>query len=171
MTHPKFPGGTFAVDFEYRPVDGKEGNPLQVVCAAMLNIESGQKQTWWQDELASLTESPFPTDSGVLLVAYNASAEMACFAALGWPKPQYVLDLYAEFRNITNGKKLPAGNGLLGALTYFGATPSGSVQKGQMRDLILAGGPWSEEQKQTILDYCVSDVLALKTLLLKMGGL
>ncbi len=34
-----------------------------------------------------------------------------------------------------------------------------------MRDLILGGGPWSEQEKQDIYDYCQSDVIALEKLL------
>jgi DNA polymerase family A len=34
-----------------------------------------------------------------------------------------------------------------------------------MRELILRGGPWSEDERMAILDYCESDVLALKRLL------
>lgn len=170
MVCAQFSSGTFAVDFEYRPRGGREGNPLEVVCAAMLHIESGRTQCWWQDELALLSSAPFPTDESALFLAYNASAEMACFAALGWSSPKSIVDLYAEFRNLTNGKNLPAGKGLLGALAYFGGATIGASEKDEMRDLILAGGPWSEEQKRAILAYCTSDVMALKTLFLKMRG-
>lgn len=34
-----------------------------------------------------------------------------------------------------------------------------------MRDRILAGGPWSEQEKQEILEYCMGDVDALINLL------
>jgi hypothetical protein len=34
-----------------------------------------------------------------------------------------------------------------------------------MRDLVLRGGPWSEDEKAAILDYCESDVSALARLL------
>lgn len=170
MARTQFPTGTFAVDFEYRPRHGREGNPLEVVCAAMHHMETGMTQCWWQDELVALSGAPFPTDESALFLAYNASAEMACFAALGWSQPKSIVDLYAEFRNLTNGKNLPAGKGLLGALAYFGETSIGAVQKDEMREFILAGGPWSEEQKRAILAYCASDVMALRTLFLKMGG-
>jgi hypothetical protein len=38
-----------------------------------------------------------------------------------------------------------------------------------MRDLILRGAPWDLEEKHAILDYCESDVLALKRLLSAMA--
>jgi DNA polymerase I len=34
-----------------------------------------------------------------------------------------------------------------------------------MRDLVLRGGPWSEQERIAILDYCESDVAALARLL------
>ena len=40
--------------------------------------------------------------------------------ALGWRLPVRILDLFVEFRARTNGLGTPAGNGLVGALIYFG---------------------------------------------------
>jgi hypothetical protein len=37
-----------------------------------------------------------------------------------------------------------------------------------MRALILRGGPWTSQERQAILDYCESDVVALRRLLLAM---
>ena len=37
-----------------------------------------------------------------------------------------------------------------------------------MRSLILGGGPWSEQERAAILDYCESDVVALERLLSAM---
>lgn len=34
-----------------------------------------------------------------------------------------------------------------------------------MRALVMHGGPWSAEERKAILDYCESDVVALKRLL------
>ena len=118
-----------------------------------------------------MRSAPFATDASTLFIAYNASAEMACFGALGWPPPVNILDLYAEFRNLTNGLPLPAGKGLLGALVYFGEPAMEATKKELMRDLILAGGPWSAAQQASILDYCEADVNALTRLYLRMGGL
>ena len=65
----------------------------------------------WQDELGP--KPPFPINDQTLFVAYFASAELGCFLQLGWPMPTRVLDLYAEFRNATNGIPLQDGRGLL----------------------------------------------------------
>lgn len=116
---PGYPGGVFLIDFEFHPVDGREGNPPDPVCLVVREWPSGQTRRYWRDELRSMTSAPFPTDATALTVAYFASAEMTCFLALGWQLPDNLLDLFAEFRCRTNGRLVPAGNGLLGALTYF----------------------------------------------------
>ena len=168
MAHPAFPGGVEFVDFEFGQVGGNEGNPLAVVCMVSHNLDTGATQRYWSDALSQMTRAPFSTDRSSLFVAYNAVAEMSCFVALGWPFPENVLDLYIEFRNFTNGLSLPAGNGLLGALAYFGEPCMEAGQKEAMRDLVLRGAPWSGEEKLAILDYCQADVMALKRLFLRM---
>ncbi len=99
-----------------------------------------------------------------MLVAYFASAEVSCFQALGWPIPKRILDPYAEFRALTNGRKLPHGNGLLGALLYFGLEAGDAIEKQAMRDLALAGGPYTDEDCAALLAYCEADVLATERL-------
>ena len=101
----------------------------------------------------------------VLFVAYYASAELGCYRVLGWPMPQRILDLFTEFRARTNGLDPPAGNGLLGALAYFGLDSIGAVEKDNMRALVLRGPPWTEDERVAILDYCEGDVEALERLL------
>ena len=108
-------------------------------------------------------------DADTLFVAYYASAELGCHLALGWPVPARILDLYAEFRDRTNGLTTPAGYGLLGGLTYFGLDTIGATEKADMRTLVMTGGPWSDVERAQILDYCESDVEALARLLLAMS--
>jgi DNA polymerase I len=150
----------WAVDFEFVAEPGE--NPVPV-CLVAWELRSGRKVRLWQDEFG--VEPPYPTGPHSLFVAYYASAEIGCHLALGWPAPEHVLDLFAEFRNHTNGIPPASGSGLLGALAYYGFDSIGVVEKGQMRDLILRGAPWSEAERTTILDYCESDVTALAHLL------
>jgi hypothetical protein len=110
---------------------------------------SGLTRRYWQDELAQLACAPFSTDGDALCVAYFASAEMDCFAALGWPVPVNLLDLFVEFRCLTNGMRPAHGNGLLGALRYHGLASIDAEEKDSMRELILTGGPWSESRKRS----------------------
>ena len=166
----KYSDGIWLIDFEFYPGHGHEGNTPTPVCMVVREWPSGQTRRYWQDELTQLACAPFPTGSGALCVAYFASAEMDCFLALGWPLPTNVLDLFAEFRCLTNGLPLAHGNGLLGALLYYGLPTIGGEHKDAMRDLVLTGGPWSPEDREAILEYCESDVIALSHLLSAMHG-
>jgi hypothetical protein len=148
-------------DFEFN-FTGAGGNPIPV-CLVAQELRSGRKIRMWSNEFGSTP--PYPTGPDVLFVAYYASAEIGCHLALGWPVPERILDLYTEFRNLTNGMPTIAGNGLVGALAHFGLDSIGAEEKDTMRALILRGGPWTEDEKAAILDYCGSDVVALACLL------
>jgi hypothetical protein len=82
--------------------------------------------------------------------------------------PANVLDPFTEFRGLTNGISTPCGNGLLGALTWFGLSSVDAAEKESMRELALRGGPWTSEERNELLNYCESDVVALARLLPKM---
>lgn len=153
------------VDFEFCAPPGEKPS---VVCMVALEVQSGKKIRLWQDELYSRS-APISLGSNALYVAYYASAEFGCHLSLGWPLPINVLDLFTEFRNITNGKTLVCGAGLLGALAWFGFESIGAAEKGNMRELIMNGGPWTKEEKTAVLNYCESDVLALAKLLPEMA--
>jgi hypothetical protein len=153
-------GQIWAVDFEF---DAKPGENPRPVCLVAWESRSGRKVRLWRDEFGDAP--PYPTGLDVLFVAYYASAEIGCHLALGWPAPERVLDLFTEFRNHTNGIPTVSGVGLLGALAHYGLDSIGTVEKDEMRDLVLRGGPWSAAERVAILDYCESDVAALARLL------
>ena len=163
-----FPDGVYLVDFEFHPSRGREGNPPVPVCMVVREWPSGRTSRYWQDDLKVMVAAPFPTGDKALCVAFYASAEMDCFDVLGWTLPEHVLDLFAEFRCLTNGLRLAHGSGLLGALMHFGLPTSGGEKKDALRDLVLTGGPWSPAEQLAILDYCESDVVALAELLSTM---
>ncbi len=152
------PRSVVVVDFEFIATTGERPVP---VCRVAHELRTGQRWRLWQDQLGPAP--PYPADA--LVIAFYASAELGCFRALNWDPPKCILDLFVEFRNHTNGRQLPAGVGLIGALTYFGIDSIGTVEKEEMRALIMGGGPWSEAERKKILDYCESDVCALKRLL------
>ena len=79
--------------------------------------------------------------------------------------PTRILDLYAEFRCLTSGLKTPCGNGLLGALAYFGLDAIEAAEKDSMRQLAIRGGPYTTQEQTALLDYCQTDVDALAKLL------
>src|SRR6185312_8329411 len=112
--------------------------------------------------------SPYPVDETTLVVAYYAAAEMGCHLSLGWTLPVHVLDLYAEFRNLTNGLELPGGRSLLDALVYHGLDAMEAVEKERLRQLAMRGGPYTEEEERALVDYCEEDVVATTKLLSAM---
>jgi hypothetical protein len=149
----------WAVDFEFVATPGERPTP---VCLVARELKSGRTIKVWRDQFG-----PFPLYSvgpDCLFVAYYASAELGCHLALGWPMPARILDLYAEFRCQTNGLPTVAGRGLLGALAAYGLDTIGAIEKEEMRNLIMRGGPWSDQERDAILDYCESDVDALARL-------
>lgn len=149
-------------DFEFE-FGGHDGERPQPVCMVAKELRTGKTWRVFRGEFGPAP--PFPTGPDTLFVAFYASAELGCFPALGWPAPARILDLFTEFRDRTNGLPTPAGSGLVGALVYFGLDTIGAQVKDEMRDLVLGGGPWSEAQREAILDYCESDAVALERLL------
>lgn len=154
------------VDFEYVADDGERPRP---VCMVAEEFWSGRRIRLWENDLKCLGAAPFNTGPNACLVAYFASAEFSCFRALGWPLPANTLDLFAEFRVLTNGKRLPHGNNLLGAARHYGIDTICAEEKETMRDLVMSGGPWSGKERAAILDYCASDVELLRPLLTAMA--
>lgn len=153
------------VDFEFSSTPGERPEP---VCLAAREWSSGRILRIWKDKLGRLDRPPYSIEDDCLFVAYYASAEMGCHLALEWPFPVNVLDLFVEFRNLTNGLPTPCGATLLGALTCFGLDGIGAAEKDSMRRLVIRGGPWTKSERKELLDYCETDVVALAQLLPKM---
>jgi hypothetical protein len=149
------------LDFEFHAPQGEQPLPL---CLVAREIHSGRLVRQWL-ELDSPSAAPFAVGERSLFVAYFASAELGCFLSLGWPVPVRILDLYVEFRCLTNGLSVPCGNGLLGALAYYGINSLGTAEKTQMRELAIRGGPYNAAERLALLDYCQTDVDALAKLL------
>jgi DNA polymerase I len=142
----------WGVDAEWIPKSGERPN---VLCVAGRELWSGRSFALWFDELGPTP--PYPIGRNALLVSFVFNAEGTCHLARNWALPVHVLDLNAEFRNITNGRLVPAGKGLLGALTYFGLDCIDAKQKDEMRKRIMQGPPFTPEEKQKILKYCLGD--------------
>ena len=150
------------VDFEFRQPDGERPEPH---CLVAREFRTGRTLRVWADRLATMSRPPFPIEADSLIVAYFASAELSCFRVLDWPMPARMLDLFCEFRNLTNGVPTIAGNGLLGALAHFGLDGIAVTEKTDMRELAMRGEPYSLTEQTALLAYCETDVLALAKLL------
>jgi hypothetical protein len=144
------------VDFEY--YFSKPGNLPIPICYVAKEIISGEIQKVWI-EGKEIQNPSYSIDSDSLFIAYfSSSAELLCHYTLNWQIPVNILDLFTEFRTITNG--LPVSNSLLSACSYFKVETISDVKKDAMRERILKGAPFSEQEKQEILNYCESDIIA-----------
>lgn len=149
-------------DFEFQALPGERPTPL---CLVARELHTGRTLRIWADELRAMGAPPFACDASTLFVAFYASAEFGCFLALGWTLPVRVLDLFVEFRCLTNGLPVPCGNGLLGAMSYFGLDSIDTAEKESMRQLAMRGGTYTASEQVALLDYCETDVVALAKLL------
>jgi len=157
----------WAIDFEFRAQPGETPIPI---CMVAIEYRTGRTVRTWADELARMPNAPFPADS--LIVAYYASAEVGCYLALGWNPPRFLLDLYVEFRNATNGLTTN-GSGLLAAMAWYGIPTISSAHKQDMRQMAIDQGhtarTWAESDRLAMLDYCESDVIGTNRLLRAMA--
>jgi DNA polymerase-1 len=85
-------------------------------------------------------------------------------------QPACSIDAYIEFRHHTNDGRIKSGDrekgfySIGGALRYFGEDGIDTAHKKDMRDRILQGPPFTNQERADILDYCQSDVDALARL-------
>jgi hypothetical protein len=148
------------LDFEFEVGHGERPLPI---CLVARELRANRTHRVFQSEFGAAP--PHATGPDVLFVAFYATAELGCYKVLGWRMPERILDLFTEFRNLTNGLPTPAGASLLGALTYFGIDGIGANEKKEMQTA-LGTGTWAGVYTpEEILDYCQSDVLALERLL------
>lgn len=152
----------FVIDFEFIANPGERPKPI---CLVFHEIKSGKSQKIWLEGQDPLTiNPPYPMDDGSLFVAYYSSAEWGCHLALGWPLPANVIDLFPEYRRLTNG--LPGvSKSLLSACKYYGVLTIAESEKESARNRIIQGGSFGEDEKYYIMEYCASDVLETAELL------
>jgi len=154
------------LDAEFVAVDGE---PVVPVALVAYELRSGSRHELFFDDRQARYSNPLPEGDDVLHVAYSAQAEWGTFLALGWNLPVHVLDLFAEFRCITNGlteaNGAPVESSMIAALTHFNLDAMTVVKKQSMRDLILRGHPYTPIEQRDIREYCYEDVEALVKLL------
>ena len=149
-----------AADFEFE-FGGRDGNLPRPVCMVARELRTGQEWRVWRGEFDPTP--PFPTDPVPCSSPTSQVPNLDASVRLAGRCRSAILDLYAEFRDRTNG--LAVGRGLIDALGYFGLDTMDVIHKDEMRTLILGGGPWTAQERTDILDYCAGDVHALERLL------
>lgn len=144
----------YIVDFEFHG-DDKDALPIPE-CYVFKNLRTGEITQHWitKDE----TSPEYSLNDTSLFISFYSPAEMKCHLALNFDFPIYSLDLFPEFRCLTNGLRTPSGNSLIGACLYYGLSPTDAAYKESMRTRILQGPPYTDREKKSILDYCQKDV-------------
>jgi DNA polymerase-1 len=134
------------------------------VCAVFYSLITQQVWKIWFEDGGPYQPPPFDLDR-VLLIAFRSDAEQGTFTMLGWDKPAKVIDLYVEWLHINNETERRAElrkkklTGLLAVCRAKGILTITEAEKEGWRERILAGYPFSPEERAGILDYCLSDVL------------
>jgi DNA polymerase I len=151
----------WAIDFEFIPHRGSLPNP--VTCMAAHCVVTGERRSLWLYDRQA--PCPFDMADDELFIAHSASAEVSCFLALGWPLPTRVLDTMVETARLRNGRVVRQSSdkgsihtpSLLESLAYFGIPGRSAREKGASIDLVLRGGPYTQQEIGDTLAYCSSD--------------
>jgi len=144
-------------DFEFV---AKPGERPDVVCLAWHEMSTGQTRCLWRDQLGD--SPPYRIDDRTLYICFVGNAELGCHLSLNWPLPANVVDFNPEFRRITNGRTVPEGKGLLGAMAYYGISSTIDAKyKREMQKRIEKGWPFTDAEKEKIMCYAPADVDAL----------
>jgi hypothetical protein len=151
----------WAVDFEFQ--DPKIGDRVRPICMVAEELLSGRQIRLWRDQFGP--NPPFDIGDDSLFLSFSAGAEFSCFLVLGWKKPTHILDLYVEFIALRNGCGGARNPSLVSMLEHFNIRGIDTSGKNEMRNLIIQNSSWTREEQRAILDYCYSDVLALRNVL------
>jgi hypothetical protein len=160
------------VDSEFR-LD--ENFRHHVVCIVAHEWPSGRVYKIWLDGQPCLFQ--LPCDEDTLWVSFVAVAELRSLLAINHPLPKRILDLHVENHWLNNLQESQLERSLKRKEKFFslvttlrrnGFDSVSAEEKESMRNLIMGGGPFTEDQKSAILDYCESDVTPLDELLPKL---
>jgi hypothetical protein len=103
------------------------GQGWQPAFLAATELSSQRNAAFDRTTLFAAPTPPYPTNERALLVCAIGEAIAGCHLILGWPLPRCIIDLQVEFRNKANGQLKPCGDGLAGALVWFGVSTAGAM--------------------------------------------
>jgi len=153
-----------AMDTEYRT--SGVGKPVPICLASESMVTGDKTQVWVGDE--DFDRDTLSISSNTLVVTYFASAELQFLQELGVEFPENIIDLYVEFRKHVNGID-DAPHKLVDVLEWYGLLyPELELGKDGTRDLILGNETYTEQEKETILEYCAVDTSVTLELFQKM---
>ena len=157
-----------ALDFEYRSTNMQ---PPEVRCLCALSLKTGKRWEIWFE--GGEENYPFDETRDIIFLAHFGEAELACFLALGWPMPPYLLDSCVMVKQLRSMpvkkkrgiKKMPPpfnkGTSLLATAQSLGIVYGYEDTKGEMRDLALLdkrNTDYTEEERRALIEYCWADV-------------
>jgi DNA polymerase-1 len=144
---------TWIIDFEFRNPTGEQPRPWCVVGKC---VETGQVVRLWLD--GDNVDCPFARP--FCMVAHYALAELACFTALGWQRPDEVVDTLPEARCVRGQVPLADGWGLLSVARWLGVPTMNVRFKEEMRALAMAEEV-PLDRRDDLMNYCQQDVEVL----------
>lgn len=153
----------FVVDTEYRSTPGNLVQPVSLTAKEIFskNVQQFDLTAWGHG-----IPCPLPAGAENLYVTFNAAAEASVWHVLGWSDPEWVIDLFAEQKNLDNSnlkdKKVKAS--LVSVCMRRGLQTIEVAHKDSMRDLILNNITYTPKQMEQILEYNLEDVIATELL-------
>jgi DNA polymerase-1 len=146
-------------DFEFRQLPGENPEP---VCCTFKELKSGKQLTHWY--LSESHDWPFD-NKDTLYICHSAVAEVSCMLELGQSVPNYVWDTLVQDMKLSRGKENRFN--LLACCNRFGIKTISESQKNVYRNLIINNYPnYTEQEKQKIIEYNISDVIENEELFL-----
>ena len=149
--------------------------PKKVICFVYTDIFTGEVTPKWENDVGS-SDRHFNYDE-VLLVCYNATAEVGCYLKQLHGKPCNIWDSFVE--NSRLYKSMRSGKGALKLLTtaehYDIEDKMSELEKENNLDLILRRGEYSslvpglysDDERKKILEYCTADTEVLRKVFIK----
>ena len=165
-----------STDAEYI-LDSTGTIPTKVVCFVYTDIFTGEVFPFWENDNDNSEHSERHFDyNEVLIVSYNAVAEVGAYLKLLHGKPKNIWDCYVE--NARLYKPMRMGKGALNLLTtagHYGIEDKiTQAEKDDNIDLIIRRGKYenlpfvySDEERKKILEYCTSDTEVLRKVFIK----
>ena len=155
-----------ARDTEFR-FDSTKTIPNETVCDVYIDVFTGESWSYWEN---NKTHTPPHWDyADVLIISYNATAEIGYDLKLLHGRPNNIWDAYVEnnrlYKHIRSGK---GENTLLATADFYGIKDRISeADKLDNVKLIINNKTYTKDQREQILEYCKSDAELLRQIFIK----
>ena len=147
----------WSADGEFR-MDKTGTIPKKVLCMVYQNVFTGEVRRYWEHDRPG--QKPHIDFDNVLLVCFNAVAEVGCYLNLLHGLPRNIWDCYVE--NARLYKPYRVGPGALNLLntanSYNVKNVMSEEEKRQNLDLIINNTSYTLTEQKNILSYCQRDV-------------